>query len=343
MVDSEWLDIAISVALVWFVFAIAVSAVNEGLTRILALRSKQLWKALGQMLDGSDKPTGLVGNLLDLFAWHGRPMDPQDDASVTARLYGTDTVQSVETRTGADKRTRIHFIPSQLFSQALVEAATKDAADVKQAIDDFISSDAPDSLRRQLRVLWASAGQDVSRFRHEVEDWFDGQMARLSVIYKQQVRIVLGVFGVVLAVVGFGFGLRTDAFGLVRDLQHDADFRTVVTSAGTSAASTDLANAGCRPSNTTTTSTMNVDAEQSTTECEIRGLALLKGIDVSLHGGGPKRTASVLGRFEYLYHPGALVGVLVTGVAISFGSTFWYSVLQRLVGLRGGGKTTAAT
>lgn len=343
MVDSEWLDIAIGVALIWFVFAIVVSALNEALTRAFALRSKQLWKALGQMLDGSDKPGGLLRNLRDLVAWHGRPSDPADTATVTAQLYGTATVQSVETRTNRGQKTRIHYIPSQVFSQALLEAATKGAADVQTGIDEFLDSKAPAPLRSQLRVLRASAGADVSRFRREVEGWFDGQMARLSVIYKQQVRIVLGVLGVVLAVVGFGFGLRTDAFGLVRALQHDANLRTVVTSAATNAASTDLANAGCPSSTTTTTSTTRGGAEQSTTACALKGLSSLKGIDVALHGGGPLPPASVLTRFGSLRHLGTLAGVILTGIAISFGSTFWYSVLQRLVGLRGGGRATPAT
>lgn len=174
-----------------------------------------------------------------------------------------------------------------------------------------------------------------------MEEWFDGQMARLSTIYKEEVRVVLAGLGVLVAVVGFAFGLRTDAFRLVSDLQHDRDLRTVVVSAATTAASSDLAKVGCPPTNTTTTTTGASD-----TACRIKGLASLKGIDLAVHGGAPPTTASVLGRLGYLnplHHLLALLGVLVTGVAISFGSTFWYSVLQRLVGLRGGGKTTAAT
>lgn len=342
MVDSEWLDIAISVALVWFVFAIAVSAVNEGLTRVLALRSKQLWKALGQMLDGSDKPGGLLRNLRDLVAWHGRPSDPADTATVTAQVYGTATVQSVETRTGGGQKTRIRHIPNPVFSQALLEVAIHGRDDARAAIDEFLKSPStPEPLRRQLGVLWATAERDAHRFRGEVEEWFDGQMARLSTIYKEEVRVVLAGLGVLVAVVGFAFGLRTDAFRLVSDLQHDRDLRTVVVSAATTAASSDLAKVGCPPTNTTTTTTGASD-----TACQIKGLASLKGIDLAVHGGAPPTTASVLGRLGYLnplHHLLALLGVLVTGVAISFGSTFWYSVLQRLVGLRGGGKTTAAT
>ena len=40
---SSWLDIAIGVAGVWFLLAVFVSAINELIVRILALRSKQLW------------------------------------------------------------------------------------------------------------------------------------------------------------------------------------------------------------------------------------------------------------------------------------------------------------
>jgi type IV secretory pathway VirB2 component (pilin) len=32
----------------------------------------------------------------------------------------------------------------------------------------------------------------------------------------------------------------------------------------------------------------------------------------------------------------AALGVIITGIAVSFGSSFWFALLQRLVGLRGG-------
>ena len=52
MFDSQWLDIAIGVVFVWFLLALSVTAINEALARFFSLRSKQLWKALHQMLDG---------------------------------------------------------------------------------------------------------------------------------------------------------------------------------------------------------------------------------------------------------------------------------------------------
>lgn len=56
MPGSEWLDISVGVVLVWFVFSLVVSATNEAINRLLAIRAKNLWQALNQLLDGKGTP-----------------------------------------------------------------------------------------------------------------------------------------------------------------------------------------------------------------------------------------------------------------------------------------------
>jgi hypothetical protein len=58
-----------------------------------------------------------------------------------------------------------------------------------------------------------------------------------------------------------------------------------------------------------------------------------------VHGSGPSAGAGLGERLGFLLpwrHWLAFLGVLITGVAISFGSTFWYGVLKRVVGFRPG-------
>src|SRR5258706_85200 len=140
MISSQWLDIAIGVAFAWFLFALTVTAINEGLSRILATRSKQLWKALRQMLDGEELPTSLTRNALNVALWSRRPKNANAPdaaaepaelaaaATITEKLYRTKTVQALETRTGNDKKTRISRLPAQVFSQALMEIGVSTAA-----------------------------------------------------------------------------------------------------------------------------------------------------------------------------------------------------------------------
>jgi hypothetical protein len=344
VLNSDWLEIAIGVVLIWFLFALIVSAINEGVVRLLAIRAKQLWKALNQLLDGTESPKGLLKEVVAVPAWARRPADPHPgEGLVTSKLYATSTVQGLENRTGDTQKTRIHNIPAPVFSHAVLEMAL--AAPGSTPIDqvrNYVEGLGDVPLKPQLEAILASADNDVNRFRAGVERWFDAQMTRLSGIYRAQVRIALVVIGIVLAAVGFGMGLRSDAIALVGDLQHDVNLRTLVVGAATDAAGTDLAKAGgCD----VTTATVATATSPNIPACQFKGVEALKNIDLSFHDSGPKANAGVGERLGFLApwrHWRPFLGVLITGVAISLGSSFWYSVLKRLVGLRGTTSTTPA-
>jgi hypothetical protein len=346
--NSEWLDIATGVVVVWFLFALAVSAINEGLVTVLGLRSKQLWSALSQMLDGSDPLQGYLRNIVGLATEH-RPSRPAPSsapplaapplaaaplAPVSTQLYETATVQALEIGKPTQK-TRIDQIPATVFSHALLElavaapgavaAAASDITQVTSYIDGLPSG----PLKSQLLVILASAGSDIAAFRDGVERWFTGQMARLSRLYRAQVQVVLVLIGVVVAVVGFGFGLQSNSLQLVSELQHDQDLRTVVVGAANTAARGDLAKAGhCDPL---------TDTDPAT--CQLRGLSAIDEIDFALRGNAPGPTAGFGERLGFILpwrHFDAFFGVVLTAVAISFGSSFWFAALKRLTGLRPG-------
>jgi hypothetical protein len=334
MFNSEWLDIAIGVLLVWFMLAVVVSALNEGIVQILGLRPKQLWRVLAQLVDGTELPAGLMRNLAGLPAWPGRPSDPYPGggAPMVYKLYATKAIQSLENRTKPDQRTRIHNIPTAVFSQAVLELAmSAEGARPIDKVQNYVDGLGDIPHGRQLKTLLATAGDDIGKFQAAVERSFDGQMTRLSAIYRTQVRIALVVIGIAVSVAGFGLGLRSDALRLVSDLQHDQNLRTLVVGAATEAAKADLAKAGgCDATNA-----------PNSAVCELAGAARLKRIDLAFHpadtGPGPKASAAKrLGFLMPWRHWPATLGVLTTGIAISFGSSFWYRILQRLVGLRGG-------
>jgi hypothetical protein len=123
ILNTEWLDIGIGVVSMWFLLALVVTAVNEGLVRVLALRAKQLWKALAQMLDGTEQPTGRLASVVNLARWPWRPSDPHPGggAPASAKIYGTSVVQVLENRTRPRQATRIHHQPAveQSFQTAV--------------------------------------------------------------------------------------------------------------------------------------------------------------------------------------------------------------------------------
>jgi hypothetical protein len=332
MLNSEWLDIAISVLLVWFLFALAVSAINEGIVGLLAVRSKQLWRALSQLIDGTETPKGLLQAVTGLPGWTGRPADPHPGggAPVTDKLYATDAIQGLENRGASYQKTRIHNIPASVFSHSVLELAL--AAPGNSPLDqvhNYIAGLPNIPFKSQLAALLGTAQNDVDQFRTGLERWFDGQMNRLSNLYRAQVRVVLVLLGIALAVIGFGFGLRSDSLRLVSDLQHDQNLRALVVGAATETAKTDLAKAGgCN-----STTAVNPAA------CQLKGVASLKSVNLAVRGPDLPGKADLWQRIGYLmpWHNWlAFLGVLITGVAISFGSSFWFTVLKRVMGLRSG-------
>jgi hypothetical protein len=154
-------------------------------------------------------------------------------------------------------------------------------------------------------------------------------MTRLSRLYRAQVHVVLVFIGMVIAVVGFGFGLQSNALQLVSELQHDQNLRTVVVGAASAAVRGDLAKAG----------NCNLGTDPNPAACQLRGVSSLNKIDFALRGDAPPTGSSFGERLGFILpwrHFYAALGVVITGIAVSFGSSFWFALLQRLVGLRGG-------
>ena len=346
MIDSEWIDIAVGVVLVWFLLAVTVAIVNELVNRLLAVRSKQLWHALGQILDG-DPAKGLVSSALQLpgNALDARPMSPHpsDATSCTQRLYATSTIQALENHPDEATRTRINHIPTSVFSQAIIEMATV-GPQAAESIHAFIDDLPAGRFKHQLQAIATTAGDDVKAFQAGVERWFDGQMARLSAIYRSQVRLVVTVLGVIVAFVAFAVGLRVDSLRLVTDLQRNENLRAAyATTAGAVAPLTnaELAAKGCPPAGGTTATTTAPDIA-----CVAAGLGQAKGIDMSFAREetvrpGQSFGAGIVDRLSSLYDWRRIVGLVVTIAAISFGAPFWWDVLRRLVGLRRPGGSTA--
>jgi hypothetical protein len=362
VLDSPWLEIAIGVVVVWFILSIVVSALNELINRLFAVRSKQLWATLNQMLDGNAQLKPAWRQSVAIIANRGRPQnptkrDPLND-TVYERLYSTSTIQALEDRTSPDVKTKIHNIPRTVFSQALIEMGIRESS--APTVGTYLAG-LPGPLGTQLNVIWTEAQNDLNRFRIGVETWFDAQMDRLSAQYRAQVRFVMLGIGVVVAIAGFGLGIRTDSLGLVSDLQRDESLRTGLNDLATQVSKEDIATIaakGCPPATASATSTTAATTATSTTTtttpeyvCVARGLATYQNLnlifdDRGVTPGAPDRSfgdvwSDFWHRFGSIFsHWRSLLGVAITAAALSFGASFWWNVLRRLVGLRQNGKTS---
>jgi hypothetical protein len=231
---------------------------------------------------------------------------------LTGYLANLPLVRSLGGVTGSE-RTKVDQIAATTFSRGLLALAEQ--ADGTDQLDRLrqLTKGTP------LGEVVASAGNGIDDVLDAVNTWFDAYMSRLSELYKIASRKVLAVAGLVLAV-----AFNINAIDLVGDLQADAELRSALVAAA----------GACAPDGAAGEDTSDIEqcAEDITTAL---GDEAEEQVSLPLVGeyrwpGDALTDAGTGGPLV------VLLGWGLTGVAVSFGATFWFGVVQRLTSYRRG-------
>jgi hypothetical protein len=166
-------------------------------------------------------------------------------------------------------------------------------------------------VRKPLTAMIEDAAGNLDRFRLNLEEWFNQAMERVSGFYKRKVQIALLVYALVLVTL-----VNVDTVTLGRTLWTNGVLRqAVVAAAGQQDNQT--------PSNVAET--------------------LRKVTDLNLPLGwasgpaDPRHLPTTLGGWFL-----KLLGLLLTVIALSLGSEFWFQLLNKLINLRSTGPPPSA-
>lgn len=246
--DSLYLDLAIGLAVAFFLLSLLASGVNELIVRVLGVRAKFLWASLRDLLDKPPvdrRARTPLGGLLGLIRFAVRvderpgfghfpavarpdPAEALDDLTerVHERLRGVDIgSRKLSTRAGwqrsdEGRKTNISQVPPDRFATAVLEVVTREfggdhgrfATALEQGGSPFA---APlRALLAETTVPDAAGGDrtDVARLRQRIEAWFDSEMIRLTAVYRRHVRWVVGLIAVAATwFVGFDAVQYTDS------------------------------------------------------------------------------------------------------------------------------------
>jgi hypothetical protein len=295
MSSSGAVDLVIGMLFVFLVFSLVVSGINEGITRALASRSRQLWRGLKELLDGG-AGSGDQRPRKDAVADKNSPLSLQ--------LYRHPLINQLETAI-RDQRSRLSHIPSTDFSRGLIDVlipegnGTTTVEEVRERLRGF-----PDFLKKPLLAISSEAGEEVDKLRQGIGEWFDTRMAALSVIYRRKTKWVLLVLGLVVAVT-----LNVDAIGAANQLYRDQALRTAVAQQAVEVAT------DCQAKQET-------DVEG----CTRNAVGNLDG-SVRLPVGWTGKTLSDVDGWQIL-------GWLIAAIALGQGAPFWFNLLRRAGRLR---------
>lgn len=304
------LDVAIGLAFLYLLLALVVTTAQELIATFANWRARDLYSAIESMLQGDGKgKRELVQAVFEHPLIKNLRKDPE----------------SKEPSAGPS------YIPSRTFAAALLDVLQGErkasevakVADVLAGAQQIVDEIAVPQVRKSLQALLKTArlkvGQvdtDVALVTAGIETWFNDRMARASGWYKRRSQIVgLILSGIVVALA------NADSIEIGAMLWRDSALREAVVAearayheanAPKHEAGAGKANEGSLPQRAANDPIKRLEAS-------------------SLPLGWQAWPVGPLG------YASKLVGLLLTGLAVSLGGGFWFNLLGRFLQLRGTG------
>ena len=193
------IEVIIGLVFVVLLTSIIVALVNEIIVTNLNIRSKLLKKSIGRMLNDSTHNEVIGDN-----------------------FYNHPLIKKLT----KNKHTLPSYISPATFSKVLVDTLHgygERTNDIKATISKLPENS---DTKVALLTLLNDANNDVDKFKGNVEEWFNESMTRLSGWYKRYTQIQLFVIGFFIAMV-----LNIDIIHIAKELSDDKEKRIQIVEA----------------------------------------------------------------------------------------------------------------
>jgi hypothetical protein len=162
-----------------------------------------------------------------------------------------------------------------------------------------------------------SMAQEVSQFEQEVETWFDRSMERAQGVYRRNSKLIAIIIALIIAIVA-----NADTFYMVDRFSKEGAIQAAVVQAVGGLSEEQL--------------------QQPDTINQISAnITLPIGWDAEILASQKNATFSFLKPLPFWLQ--RIPGWIVTGIAISMGSSFWYQLLRKFIDIRNVGQDSSKT
>jgi hypothetical protein len=310
------LDLAIGLALIYFLLSTLAATVQELIAAIFGLRARTLEQGLRSMLE--DPAVGWT--YVDKFYDHPLIKSLYRTPSVlTSAAKETQQPTELGRNAGVAKRSALQraaaffrrtkgpsYISPRSFALVVLDNfAPAEGQKTFFENDKAAIAQLPKALRERLEPMNASAQSDVERLRTHLEAWFDDTMARVSGWYKRKTQIILIVIGIALVP-----AINANTIKMAERMWKDDTVRAAVVA---------QAQATAKPGSKTLDQAAN-DVDK----------VVKVGIPMGWSGAAVPHGAGGIAM--------SAGGWILTILAISLGAPFWFDTLSRLSRLRSSGK-----
>lgn len=181
MFQSTVLEVAIGLVFCYASVALIASSVYEAIASWLNLRSKTLFTGVTHLLNAQEREEG---NELLLKIYNDALVHPSGNGQ-TVNFKKDKAIPA--------------YIPPKNFALALIQAI-QSAPDKFENLGNDIAKLKDDQLRSLLLNLHHKAAGSAEKFQHDVAEWFDASMGRVSGVYKKWSQLWCFLIALVIAV-----------------------------------------------------------------------------------------------------------------------------------------------
>jgi len=298
MFDHIIVEVALGLAAVYLVFSLLCSTLVEFIAGVLSLRGKQLERGIRYLVEDEGMSDGLLNH----------PM--------LSKL--------------SDKYRKASYIPAENFRIALIDSLQLYSHREKEFIDCL--NELPEGgLRQSLTAMWLDSNNDEQVFKDKLEDWFSGNMVRVSGWYKRQIQKVLLLVAFILAAL-----MNIDSIRIARDIPNDSELRAemvkqlprLLPQKGLFAVERDLTQAN-------TTVTTDVERLKKRYQVLQKTTNDLEALELPIGWSGFGFISQNFQWYDWLL---MILGWFISAFAASMGADFWFSSIGKVINLRSGGK-----
>jgi hypothetical protein len=306
MFGSAVLDVSIGLVLVFLMFSLGLTAVQEAIEGFRKTRARDLARALRELLDDR-KGSGV----LQIFYDHPLIYSLYRDSKGVGQTWGRHKGPS--------------YIPARNFALAII-----DLVENEKAMADNTAVKTVYNLAKKV------GGDDLDRVRKELEAWYDSAMDRAAGWYRRRTQLSLLLLGLTVSV-----ALNINTLIIARHLAVNEDLRkAVVASAATIPDDMKHVNQSGIDKSADAGSVLPVLDEHQVMELSKRlrdaGLPIgwsEKSLE-AIAELNPSNASPGTWYMTPLYWMVIVLGYVITAVAGMLGAPFWFDVLNKIMVIR---------
>lgn len=315
MLNTAILDIVIALAFTYFILALMVSSINEGISNVLNLRGKMLKKSLFNLFYKSNdaKETETADK---------EAKKAPDDMWQQSLVKILDTPFIDALRRKSDKFPA--YIPSKSFLLAMMQflkeqTNNQDESNFLSQLKEKLTKNEIPIIKGKFRVklltFIGKAQGDIEKFKNEIEEFYINTTDQLRDWYKRKVKMLIFIYGLLIALV---FNVDTLYMGKVlwQNPTQVAQFLEIIQKYDKA------------KTNTKTDSTIQ-QIVQTTVKDMSNHYDALKPMPI---GWDKTKLKNATAGFMPLMSK--VFGWLITALALSLGAPFWYELFNKILNVR---------